>query len=106
MMMNTTSMAMEVDAPTGKRSRSRSQSPDKPEFTRKKTAREEAVKAPPILLTTEMMLDKSPDRPATPSGGRPRSNALRDWTPAPSPTRLQSATSSSSDCTKSIMAGL
>ncbi|ETS85104.1 hypothetical protein PFICI_03129 [Pestalotiopsis fici W106-1] len=99
--MNTSSMAMEIDAPTGKRSRSRS--PDKAELTRKKTAREETVKAPPILLTTEMMMDKSPDRPATPSGGRPRSNALRDWTPVPSPTRLQSATS---DCTKPIMAGL
>ncbi|KAK9421335.1 hypothetical protein SUNI508_05873 [Seiridium unicorne] len=98
--MNHPSMAMEIDAPTGKRSRSRS--PDKTDLTRKKTAREETVKAPPILLTTEMMLDKSADRPATPNGGRPRSNAMRDWTPIPSPTHLQAA---SSDC-KVIIAGL
>ncbi|KAK9796906.1 hypothetical protein SCARD494_03989 [Seiridium cardinale] len=72
--MNHPSMAMEIDAPTGKRSRSRS--PDKTDLTRKKTAREETVKAPPILLTTEMMLDKSADRPATPNGATAKSSWL------------------------------
>ncbi|KAH8199664.1 hypothetical protein TruAng_006194 [Truncatella angustata] len=101
--MNPSSSAMDVDAPTGKRQRSRS--PDKTDMTRKKTARDDTVKAPPILLTTEMMLDKSPDRPMTPSGGRPRSNALRDWTPTRTSSPARNLQAASSDH-QVIMAGL
>jgi hypothetical protein len=78
-----TSKPMELDVPTPlKRSRSRSPADDDDDrVDRKKTATEQTVRAAPIVISTEMMLDKSADRPATPSGGRPRSNATV-WMPA------------------------
>ncbi|KAI1842839.1 hypothetical protein JX266_011015 [Neoarthrinium moseri] len=87
------STPMEVDAPKNKRCRS----PDKGDAARKKPAVEQTVRTAPITLSTEMMLDKSADRPVTPSGGRPRSNAV--WTPT------NQLHASSPDC-KVIMAGL
>lgn len=80
-MNGSTPMDLDVPAPL-KRSRSRTPDDDEDDgANRKKTATEETVRAAPIVLSTEMMLDKRADRPATPNGGRPRSNATV-WMPS------------------------